>query len=78
MPPVIVMALLLDVALLTTRFRGAIVDLEDAFLKKVVEREILNVGIQLSMKAPICDGDFLIRLIERSISHNRELGLSCL
>ena len=40
--------------------------------------EILSVKTQISRKAPICGGDFPIRLIERLASHHGELGLSLL
>ena len=38
--------------------------------------EILSVGTQLSIRAPICDGGFPARLIEQSISHHKWGGLS--
>ena len=33
-------------------------DAMDEALRKVFRREILSVGTQISMKAPLCDGDF--------------------
>jgi len=69
---VVAMALPLEVALSADRFRGAMVDIERVFFRKVVGGEILSVRTQLLMKVPKCDGDFLKRLIKRSISHHGE------
>jgi len=34
----------------------------------------MSVGTQISIKAPVCSGDFPMRLIERSISHHKQKG----
>jgi len=50
-PPVVTLALPLEVAPLVTFLRGAIAD-KRGNLRKVEEVEILSVRIQISMKAP--------------------------
>jgi len=64
---VVAMALPSDVAPIMIRFREAIIVLEEVFLRKDVRGEISSIGTQISMKAPICGGDFSTRLIEQSV-----------
>jgi len=63
-----------DVSSLMARFLGAIVDLEGLLRKifRIFRGEILSVKIQISMKAPFCGGDFLLRVIRRSIHTTNE------
>ena len=32
----------------------------------------MSTGTQLSMKAPVCGGDFPMRLIEQLVSHHKQ------
>ena len=52
-------------------------DMEEAFWERfwIFRGEILSVEIQISMKSPICDGDFLPRAIRWSI-HTTMIGRS--
>ena len=63
------MVLPLDVARLrvTIYFLGDISTVKEAFWGRFFGREILRVGTQLSMKAPVCGGDFPSQVIWRSI-----------
>jgi len=73
-PPMVLMALPLNVSLrVTVYFLGAIGAMEEAFLGWYFGREILLVGTQILMKAPVCGGDFSSLVIRRSIltTHKR-------
>jgi len=50
-PQMVALVLPLEVAPSVTRLRGAITDLEKAFMKKVKGRKILSVRTQIAMKA---------------------------
>ena len=63
---------LLDDAHLVACLLGAIVDVGEAFWRMSLEGERSSVVTQISMKAPVCGGDFSTRLIERSISHHKQ------
>ena len=68
---VVAIDLLLNITLLVICFRGAIIDMEEVFLGRVVGEEIFEFRTHISMKAPKYGTDFSTGLIERSISHHR-------